>query len=439
MKTSSKIGFVIFVSIKKIIFLHMKKNKTQLLLNQLKTSVSALELNGCTLSFEDQLAIVTHMGQSQRTSLMIPYKDEASAILNQWTSSINTEKARNCVKDSSAQYLFPELFTPIFKADDNAQFTFIDLFAGIGGFRLAMQSCGGRCVFSSEWDENAKKTYLHNFGEMPFGDITLESTKNCIPDGFDVLCGGFPCQAFSIAGYRRGFEDTRGTLFFDVAEIIKRKRPKAVYLENVKNLCAHDDGKTFDVIKKTLEELGYVVYYKVMNAMEYANVPQNRERIFIVCFDPKQVPNHVDFSFPEAVKLTKTIHDCIDETEKSKNLYYTEKMGHFKELKEGITSKESVYQWRRQYVRENKSHVCPTLTANMGTGGHNVPLILTDDGIRKLSPKECINFQGYPTKYEFPESISNASKYKQAGNSVVVPLIKRVSERIVSVISKRGL
>lgn len=425
------------MTIKKTIFRIMKGNKNQLLLNQLKNVACGCISEGW--SVDEQLAIVTHMGQSQHSGLKIPYRQDAEKILSMWKLAYDAGKCPSALKDSSAQYMFPELFPPIFKADAEPKFTFIDLFAGIGGFRLAMQSCGGRCVFSSEWDVNAKQTYLHNFGEMPFGDITLESTKKCIPDGFDVLCAGFPCQAFSIAGYRRGFEDTRGTLFFDVAEIIKRKRPKAVYLENVKNLCAHDDGKTFDVIKSTLEQLGYVVYHKVMNAMEYANVPQNRERIFIVCFDPKQVPNHTNFTFPEAIKLTKTIHSCIDANEKSESLFYTEKMGHFDDLKKGIISQDSIYQWRRHYVRENKSHVCPTLTANMGTGGHNVPLILTDDGIRKLSPKECINFQGYPAKYEFPSNISNASKYKQAGNSVVVPLIKRVSEEIISVIFKKGL
>ena len=322
----------------------------------------------------------------------------------------------------------------LFPPKQKVKFTFVDLFAGIGGFRLAMQDQGGECVFSSEWDEAAKKTYSTNYAEYPFGDITSEATKSYIPDKFDVLCGGFPCQAFSIAGYRRGFEDTRGTLFFDVAEIIKRKRPKAVYLENVKNLYTHDGGKTFEVIKNTLEGLGYVVFHKVMNAMEFANVPQNRERILIVCFDPKQIPNYSDFKFPPQIKLTKTIHDCIDNNEKTTELFYSTKMGHFKELQEGIQSRNSIYQWRRQYVRENKSHVCPTLTANMGTGGHNVPLILVEKGIRKLSPKECLNFQGYPTKYRFPSDISNASKYKQAGNSVVVPLITKVSKQIISVI-----
>ena len=430
---------VTLLTIKKIIFLIMKQKYRIKDIETIKASITDFKTKDGVLSFDDQLSILTHIGQSQKSALKIPYNSIAQKILKSWNSALDKNSNKNTVRESSQTYFFPELFEPVFKAKADATFTFIDLFAGIGGFRLAMQSCGGRCVFSSEWDENAKKTYLNNFGEYPFGDITLESTKKCIPDGFDVLCGGFPCQAFSIAGYRRGFEDTRGTLFFDVAEIIRRKRPKAVYLENVKNLYTHDNGKTFEVIKNTLEGLGYVVYHKVMNAMEYANVPQNRERIFIVCFDPKQVPNHANFKFPAPVKLTKTIHDCIKDDENSKELFYSDKMGHFKDLQDGITSMDSIYQWRRQYVRENKSHVCPTLTANMGTGGHNVPLILTDNGIRKLSPKECINFQGYPAKYEFPETISNAAKYKQAGNSVVVPLIKRVSEQIIAVISKKEL
>ncbi len=321
-----------------------------------------------------------------------------------------------------------------FPAPRRPKFKFIDLFAGIGGFRLACQSVGGECVFSSEWDENAQKTYEYNFGEIPLGDITKEETKSAIPKDFDLLCAGFPCQAFSIAGYQKGFEDTRGTLFFDVADIIKRYRPKAVFLENVKNLKGHDGGNTFKVIKQTLEDLNYIVFDKVMNAMDYADVPQNRERIFIVCFDVTQVSNYAQFEFPKEVVLNKTIHDCIISTESNPKLFYGEKMGHYAELKEGITSMDTIYQWRRVYVRENKNAVCPTLTANMGTGGHNVPLILTDKGIRKLSPKECLNFQGYPQDYNFSPEISMASCYKQAGNSVVVPLIKKVCEQICLVI-----
>ena len=180
--------------------------------------------------------------------------------------------------------------------------------------------------------------------------------------------------------------------------------------------------------------MGYVVFFKVMNAMEYANIPQNRERIFILCFDPKQVENYNDFVFPEKEELTSTIHDCIDYNVSDVEYFYTNKMKHFDELVESITSKDTIYQWRRQYVRENKSNVCPTLTANMGTGGHNVPLILTDKGIRKLTPKECLNFQGFPKDYYFPKVIAKSSMYKQAGNSVVVPLIQKVCEQVISLI-----
>ena len=325
-----------------------------------------------------------------------------------------------------------------FPTPTNPTFTFIDLFAGIGGFRIACQNIGGECVFSSEWDSNAQKTYAYNFGEIPYGDITDEAVKGAIPERFDLLCGGFPCQAFSIAGYQKGFEDTRGTLFFDVADIIKRHRPKAVFLENVKNLKGHDNGNTFKVIKKTLEDLNYVVYDKVMNAMEYANVPQHRERIFIVCFDLEQVHNHASFTFPGKVNLTRSIHECINADESNPKLFYGEKMSHFDELKEGIVSMDTIYQWRRVYVRENKSSVCPTLTANMGTGGHNVPLILTKAGIRKLSPKECLNFQGFPSTYQFPANIPFSACYKQAGNSVVVPLIQEVCQQIYTVLSERS-
>ena len=325
------------------------------------------------------------------------------------------------------------MFSP--RADTH--FTFIDLFAGIGGFRLAMETVGGRCVFSSEWDNDARRTYYHNFGDLPHGDITKETTKASIPKHFDVLCAGFPCQAFSVAGYQRGFDDTRGTLFFDVAEIAKVHKPKVLLLENVKNLQSHDKGRTFDIIRRTLNELGYTVYSKVLNAMEYANVPQNRERIFIVAIDPSQLPNHADFAFPDKIELVSTIHDCIDEGTATDNLYYTaERMKHYEVLKDDITSRNTLYQWRRKYVRENKKNVCPTLTANMGTGGHNVPLMLTDKGIRKLSPKECLNFQGFPHEFQFPNDLSMAAKYKQAGNSVVVPLVTRICQSIASLLKE---
>ena len=399
---------------------------------------TAKDSDGNQITLSEQMAYLTHFIQDHKISHKLSYSQKALEIIKEVSEYLNaTDEGNDIVSEPAVDYsysLFSDIVHPRFPSVANPKFTFIDLFAGIGGFRIALQSLGGKCVFSSEWDANAQKTYFYNFGEIPYGDITKESIKNCIPDGFDVLCAGFPCQAFSIAGYRKGFEDTRGTLFFDVAEIIKRKRPKAVFLENVKNLYTHDNGKTFAVIKATLEELGYVVYHKVMNSMEYANVPQNRERIFIVCFDPNQVKNHHQFSFPERTELTHTIHDCIDPEINDKALFYGAKFIHYEELKRDMVSMDTIYQWRRQYVRENKSNVCPTLTANMGTGGHNVPLILTKYGIRKLSPKECINFQGYPKEYQFPTSIANSAKYKQAGNSVVVPLITKVCQNIISII-----
>ena len=399
---------------------------------------TAKDSDGNQITLSEQMAYLTHFIQNHKISHKLIYSQKALEIIKEVSEYLNaTDEGNDIVSEPAVDYsysLFSDIVHPRFPSVANSKFTFIDLFAGIGGFRIALQSLGGKCVFSSEWDANAQKTYFYNFGEIPYGDITKESIKNCIPDGFDVLCAGFPCQAFSIAGYRKGFEDTRGTLFFDVAEIIKRKHPKAVFLENVKNLYTHDNGKTFAVIKATLEELGYVVYHKVMNSMEYANVPQNRERIFIVCFDPNQVKNHHQFSFPERTELTHTIHDCIDPEINDKALFYGAKFIHYEELKRDMVSMDTIYQWRRQYVRENKSNVCPTLTANMGTGGHNVPLILTKYGIRKLSPKECINFQGYPKEYQFPTSIANSAKYKQAGNSVVVPLITKVCQNIISII-----
>lgn len=339
------------------------------------------------------------------------------------------------VAEEALQYGIFDTSDVPFPAPKEPSFKFIDLFAGIGGFRLALQNVGGKCVFSSEWDDAAKKTYRANFGEVPFGDITKDEVKNYIPANFDVLCAGFPCQAFSIAGYRKGFSDTRGTLFFDIEQIIEKHRPRAVFLENVKNLVSHDKGKTFKVIVEILEEkLGYKVFHKLLNSMTYANVPQNRERIFIVAFDPKQVENYQDFQFPEEIPLTNTIHDFLEQGKQDEKFYYQKEHQYFPELERTITKKDTVYQWRRVYVRENKSNACPTLTANMGAGGHNVPLIKDDFGIRKLTPKECFAFQGYPMdRYKLPP-IANSKLYMQAGNSVTTTLIERIAAEIIKLL-----
>ena len=297
-----------------------------------------------------------------------------------------------------------------------------------------MQNIGGKCVYTSEWDNATKNTYRENFGDIPFGDITKESTKNYIPKEFDVLCAGFPCQAFSIAGNRKGFADTRGTLFFDIEEIIEKHRLKVVFLENVKNLVSHDNGKTFKVIIEILEKkLKYKVFKKVLNSMTYANIPQNRERVFIVAFDPKQVPDFKKFKFPKKIELTKTIHDILESGKQENRYYYSKDHQYYPELKKTISSKDTVYQWRRVYVRKNKSNVCPTLTANMGTGGHNVPLIKDNYGIRKLTPRECFSFQGYPQNYILPK-LANGRLYKQVGNSVTTTLIERIANEITKIL-----
>jgi len=303
----------------------------------------------------------------------------------------------------------------------------VDLFAGVGGIRLGFENAGFNTVFSNDFEPACKETFDLNFDESPLiiQDIN-KVDNNSIPD-FDILLGGFPCQPFSIAGCRQGFKDSkgRGNLFFRIAEIIEEKKPKVVFLENVKNLENHDNGKTFKVIKRTLEELGYHVKFKIVNTMLHGNLPQNRERILIVGFLDKNVADN--FFFPNETKLNKEIKDLL-ETDVDEKYYYEGKPLYDK-LKNDIKKKNTAYQWRRRYVRENKSGVVPTLTANMGTGGHNVPIILDDKGIRKLTPRECFIFQGFPKSYKLP-NIADSKLYKQAGNSVSVTVIERVANNI---------
>ena len=265
-----------------------------------------------------------------------------------------------------------EVEKPVYGTKDNkAKFTFIDLFAGIGGFHLAASKLGGQCVFASEFDENARKTYETNFfkhnkdlfysGNFA-GDITKVDEKD-IPN-FDFLFAGFPCQPFSIAGYRQGFNDNngRGNLFFDIVRILKKKKPSVIILENVKNLKTHDNGNTIKVIYGQLQKLGYKITDSILNSMVHGNIPQNRERIFVVGFLEQKAFNN--FAFPDKIKLKKNIHDCLEKTVNEQ--YYYNKKSLYPKLKNDVVKKDTVYQWRRKYVRENKSNVCPTLTANMG-------------------------------------------------------------------------
>lgn len=304
----------------------------------------------------------------------------------------------------------------------------LDLFAGIGGVRMGFERAGFETVFGNDFEPYCKLTYDLNFKDVPLKVADIAKVKSSELPDFDILLGGFPCQPFSIAGYRRGFLDTgRGDLFFEIIRILKDKKPQAVFLENVKNLSSHDKGKTFKIISDALADLGYHVKVQILNSAQYGNVPQNRERVYIVGFKSKK--QHDAFEFPKPVALDKKVSDLLEKNV-DKKYYYTESSVIYKTLKESIKTKGVVYQWRRKYVRENKSGVCPTLTANMGMGGHNVPLVKDDKGIRKLTPRECARMQGFPDTYKLPKELPDTKLYKQFGNSVTVTVINSVAKQI---------
>lgn len=308
-------------------------------------------------------------------------------------------------------------------------------FAGVGGIDLGFKLAGFKTVYANEIDPVPVKTFEENWNlKVDCRDINKVKSDE-IPE-FDIMLGGFPCQAFSVAGYRKGFDDDkgRGVLFFQLARIFRERKPEIIFLENVKNLVGHDNGKTFRIIIEALESEGYHVKYSVLNTMDYGNIPHNRERIYIVAF--RDVKVYKEFEFPKPIKLTKKLSSFIDFENKVDDCFYYTKdnFKHYDELEKTITRTDTVYQWRRVYVRENKSNVCPTLTANMGTGGHNVPLILTKYGIRKLTPRECFSLQGFPKTFKLPKNVSKTFLYKQAGNSVSVTVIKRIAKEIAQAI-----
>ena len=310
------------------------------------------------------------------------------------------------------------------------------LFSGVGGIEQGFINNDFKVLWSNDIDEPSSKTFKQNFDHQHIlQDIHTLKGKDLGP--VDVLVGGFPCQAFSIAGYRKGFDDNRGNLFFEILRLVKelKKRPKVLFLENVKNFYTHDHGNTFATVHKELEKNGYCVFHKVLNTSSITKVPQNRERTFIICFDEgagaildpsqKMTQKFIQIFPPKEIKKTDSIRKYLEKKEVEDRFFYGEEKYMYKELKDTIKSKDTVYQWRRQYVRENKSNVCPTLTANMGTGGHNVPLIMNDDGrYRKLTPRECFNLQGFPKTYKLSNDIPVSQLYKQAGNSVTVRIIE---------------
>lgn len=314
------------------------------------------------------------------------------------------------------------------------KFTFIDLFAGIGGFRLALESLGGRCVFTSEWDKNAQKTYVANFGEQPYGDITSEVVKACIPKAFDVLCAGFPCQPFSIAGVSKkkslgratGFLDkAQGTLFFDVATILERHRPKGFILENVKNLVSHDKGNTFRVIEETLRALDYSVHYRVMDGQHFT--PQHRERIFIVGVDLQRYGDVPEFAFPKLGPTETRLRDIL-EPEVSEQYTLSDKLWSYLQAH---AAKHRAKGNGFGYGLANLDGVSRTLSARYYKDGSEILIPQDGQNPRKLTPRECARLMGYPEDFVI-DAVGRTSMYKQFGNSVVVPLVRAIAEAFVS-------
>jgi DNA (cytosine-5)-methyltransferase 1 len=390
----------------------------------------------------EKKASFTHYLRNHKNGVSQFFKEDAV----EYVSDILKEKYPNEIIDNklaeeALQYLIFDFKNTVpFPTPKKEKFKFIDLFAGIGGFRLAFQNLGGKCVFTSEWDKFSKQTYEANFGEIPFGDITKPKTKSYIPDGFDVLCAGFPCQSFSIAGKRGGFEDTRGTLFFDVAEIIKSKQPKAFFLENVKGLRNHDKGKTLQTILNTLrEDLNYFVPEpQIINAKDYG-VPQNRERIFIVGF--RKDLGIEEFTYPTPKNNKVTLENILEQEEVSVKYYLsTTYVETLRKHKERHANKGNGFGF--QIIPNNgiaNSVVC-------GGMGRERNLLLDDrltnftpvtkitgevnrEGIRKMTPREWARLQGFPEKFKIV--VSDAQAYKQFGNSVAVPAIQATAKKII--------
>lgn len=389
----------------------------------------------------DKLSIISHYAHNRGSRYCKPYEKEALRLLPQ------PDVSAGIVSEPAFQEsLLSEFLTVPFPPPESPKFTFIDLFAGIGGFRMAMQNLGGKCVFSSEWDAQAQKTYSINYGEVPFGDITQESTKAFIPDGFDVLCAGFPCQAFSLAGKRLGFEETRGTLFFDVAEILRRKRPKAFFLENVKGLLIHDKGKTIDTILRVLrDDLDYYVPDpQILNAMDFG-VPQHRERVYIVGFRKDQCTD--GFSYPSPTNRGTTFADVKEKDAVSVKYYLSTQY-----IKTLIAHKErhaaKGHGFGYEIIADNQ--VANAIV--VGGMGRERNLVVDDrltdftpvtrikgevnrKGIRRMTPREWARLQGFPD--DFIIAVADASAYKQFGNSVAVPAIQATATEIIKRIDLR--
>ncbi len=382
-----------------------------------------------TKTTDNDLAHLTHYFQNHKNGVSQYFQPSAETYLKE------RHKDLNLVEEPNFQYYLPIQWDIPFPPPTNPKFKFIDLFAGIGGIRLAFQNLGGKCVFTSEWDAYSKKTYEANFGEVPFGDITKISEEE-IPD-HDILLGGFPCQPFSIAGVSKknalgrahGFlDETQGTLFFDVARIIKHKKPSAFLLENVKNLVSHDKGKTFKVITETLKELGYSIHFKVLDGKYF--VPQHRERIIIVGFKNSIFKGEETFQFPPMGEAKFAIKEILEE-----------------EVDKKYTLSDHLWNYLQQYAAKHKAKgngfgfgltdlngISRTMSARYYKDGAEILIPQNGKAPRRLTPRECARLQGFPDSFLIP--VSDNQAYKQFGNSVVSPLIQAVGKNIVKDLEK---
>ena len=389
-------------------------------------------------SLENHMAVLSHclhnrdaeLNEEEKIQLLhalIDYLRDKPDNGNELSDALDTyEDACAFLNEPLSLDLFSDFFRVPFPNPEKAKFTFIDLFAGIGGIRLPFSEMGYKCVFSSEWDKHAQTTYLANFGEMPFGDICKESTKRFIPDSFDLLLAGFPCQAFSIMGKMKGFEDTRGTLFFEVASILKKHRPKAFLLENVKQLTTHDHGRTFQTILAALDDLGYSYKWSVLNALDFG-VPQKRERVIIVGFRDRGVIDDFDFNFEQR---SYDLNDVLqDDSEVDSSLFASDNI--LQKRQERTRGKDIFYP---SVWHENKSGNISVLdyACALRTGASYNYLLI--NGRRRPSSRELLRFQGFPDNYGIV--VSHSEIRRQTGNSVAVPMIREIAKKINTILSK---
>ena len=423
-----------------------------------QTTSEGVKIYGIT-SYETQIAVLSHYlhlmdgkhdltSSEKRNEILnaiqdyIEYKQLLDKKNPKWTD-ISEEQIMMAAESPLENDLFADFFKVPFPAPKNPKFTFIDLFAGIGGFRIAMQELGGKCVYSSEFDSQAQRTYFANYGEMPFGDITKEITKSYIPDSFDILCGGFPCQAFSLAGKRLGFEDeTRGTLFFEIEEILRRKQPKAFFLENVKGLMIHKGGQTIKTILEHLDDAGYdVVPPQVVNAMDFG-VPQHRERVYIIGFRKDLHIDITKFQYPKPTTPDgKRVHFINVREENPVPAKYYLSTQYIKTLVAHKARHEAKGNGFGYEIIKDDEVANAIVVGGMGrernlvidtrqtdlTPTTHIKGEVNTEGIRRMTPREWARLQGFPN--EFRIVVADASAYKQFGNSVAIPAIRETARQ----------